>query len=50
MLVPKPNLESFAILIDSFSSSAVIIGATGPNTSSYAMRIFGETSLRTVGL
>jgi len=50
MLAPRPNLESFAILIASFSSSTVIIGATGPNTYSCAISILGDTFLRIVGV
>ena len=30
ILAPSPNLESFAYLIDSSSSSTTVIGATGP--------------------
>ena len=37
MLAPRPYSESFAILIASSAFSAIMIGATGPKTSSCTM-------------
>ena len=49
MLAPSPNSISFASFTASFSFSTTVIGATGPNVSSFAIRISGLIPLRIVG-
>ena len=50
ILAPKPNSISLANLIASLSFSTIVIGATGPNVSSFEILIFGLTFVRIVGL
>src|ERR687897_668109 len=50
ILAPRPNFESFAIWMASISFSNIVIGATGPNVSSYAILIFGLMLPNIVGL
>jgi hypothetical protein len=50
ILLLSLDFESFAIFIAPLSSSALIIGATGPKTSSCATSMASITLARIVGL
>ena len=49
MEADRPTSMPFATAIASSKFSTSMMPTTGPNTSSHAMRIFGETFVRTVG-
>ena len=49
ILAPRPNSISFANFIASLSFLTIVIGATGPNVSSFTILIFGLILVRIVG-